>query len=392
MNDISPRNKQTSNQQYAVTATSQSGDIPLLRLWYRFASAEAVAESASFSLREAVRRSRIASVIIFGVICAALFFIPLLIVAAPSLLQLPLTITGTAIGIACCLAAIPFNRQRQISIVGLLLILAVNIIIGSVVLSEKQGLDPLFLSMFDLLVVSELIAALLLAPVSAFWIALLNVIEIILDINIQPRSMMWMQMIQSQQLTYSLLARPAILYFVVALVAFLWATSTTHALQRADRAEEIAKLEKREKERVEELEESIEQMLAVHMRVANGDFSARAPIYQSFLLWRVGAALNNLLSRFQAALVAERNLRNMTQEITQLRMALRTWRRGQPLQWYSGKDTTISPLVRDLQYLLAPPPPSSQRQELRPLNPITPLPPTFHLQNLQQRKAMENQE
>lgn len=386
MNDVSSSNKQTSNQQYAVTR--QTNDIALLRWWYRVSSAESVPESASFTLREATRRSRIASLIIFSIICSTIIFIPLLILAAPTLLQLPSTIIGAAIGILCCLVAIPFNRHREVRIVGILLILAFNIIIASVVLSERQGLDPLFLSMFDLLVVSELIAGLLLAPASAFWIALLNVIEITLDINVQPRSMMWMQMIQSQQLTYSLLARPAILYFVVALVAFLWATSTTHALQRADRAEEIAKLEKREKERVEELEESIEQMLAIHMRVANGDFSARAPIYQSFLLWRVGAALNNLLARFQAALVAERNLRSLTQEITQLRLALRTWKRGQHLQWYTGKDTLLSPLVKDLQYLMAPP--SSQGQEQHPLNPITPLPPTFHPQNIQQRRQKEH--
>lgn len=386
MNEVSSSNKQTSNQQYAVTKRSQSEHIPLLRWWYHFSSAESVSESASFALREATRRSRIASLIIFSILCVAVLFIPLLILAAPTLLQLPSTITGTAIGVFCCLVAIPFNRQREMRIVGLLLILAVNIILASVVLSERQGLDPLFLSMFDLLVVSELIAGLLLAPASAFWVALLNLIEITLDINIQPRSMMWMQMIQSQQLTYSLLTRPAILYFVVALVAFLWATSTTHALQRADRAEEIARLEKREKERVEELEESIEQMLAIHMRVANGDLSARAPIYQSYLLWRVGAALNNLLARFQAAMVAERNLRHLMQEITQLRSVLRTWRRGQPLQWYSGKDTPLNPLVKDLQFLLTSP---SSGQEQRSLNPMTPLPPTFHTQTSHKRKQTE---
>lgn len=388
MNEGSSSNKRTSSQQYATTKRSQSENIPLLHWWYRVSSAPSVSESASFALREATRRSRIASLIILSVTCSAIIFVPLLVLAAPTLLQLPSTITGTAIGVLCCLIALPFNRHRAIRIAGILLIVAVNVIIASVVLSERQGLDPLFLSMFDLLVVSELIAGLLLAPANAFWVALLNVIEITLDINIQPRSMMWMQMIQSQQLTYSLLARPAILYFVVAFVAFLWATSTTHALQRADRAEEIAKLEKREKERVEELEESIEQVLAIHMRVANGDFSARAPSYQSFLLWRVGTALNNLLARFQTAIVAERNLRNLTQEITQLRLALRTWRRGQPLQWYLGKDTPLNSLVKDLQYLLAQP--SSQKEEQYSLNPITPLPSTFHPQPPEPKSQMEN--
>jgi len=301
-------------------------------------------------------------------------------------------ITGTGVGILCCLAALPFNRHKQIQMVGILLILAVNIIIASVVLSEQKGLDPLFLSMFDLLVVSELVAALLLAPASAFWIVILNMVEVILDINLQPRSMMWMQMIPSQQLTYSLLARPAILYLVVALVAYLWATNTTNALKRADRAEEIAKLERREKERVQELEESIEEMLAVHMRVANGDISARAPIYQSYLLWRIAAALNNLLARFQAALIAERNLRHLTQEITQLRLALRTWKRGRPLHWYPGRETALDSLVNDLQQVLTTnqtPPSTLHGQEQRSFNPITPLPPTINIAPLQTRPQRE---
>lgn len=393
MNSVSSDDNQTSGIHYAVTKESWHTSIPLLRWWYRVSGPEDVPESANFLVREATRRSRIASLIMIGILCSALFLIPLSIFAAPNLLQLPSILIGTTVGILCCLLALPFNRHRQIQAVGILLILSVNIIIASVVLSEREGLDPLFLSMFDLLVVSELVAASLLAPVSVFWVAVLNMIEVILDINVQSRSMMWMQMIPSQQLTYSLLARPAILFFVVALVAYLWVKSAFNALQRADRAELIANLEQREKERVQQLEESIEQMLAVHMRVANGDLSARAPAYQSFLLWRIGAALNNFLARLQVALAAERDLRRLTQEITQLRLALRTWRRGQPLQWYSTKETLLNPLVNDLRYLLAREQlrPSLQEKMQKPFNPITPLPPSVDTRLYSPRPQVENE-
>src|SRR5690242_18762365 len=112
----------------------------------------------------------------------------------------------------------------------------------------QEQLYPIFLSMFDLLVVTELIAASILNPASVFAVALINILLIVLDLNIQPHSMMWMQMVMSQTLAYSLLARPVTLYLVVAAVAFLWVRSALRALQRADRAELIAELERREAE------------------------------------------------------------------------------------------------------------------------------------------------
>lgn len=169
-----------------------------------------------------------------------------------------------------------------------------------------QGqLDPIFLSMFDLLVVTELIAASILNPASVFAVALINVLLIVLDLNIQPHSMMWMQMVMSQTLTYSLLARPVTLYLVVAAVAFLWVRSALRALQRADRAELIAELERREAEQKKLLEQEIEQILQVHVRVANGDLNARASTSKDRSLWQIGLALNNLLARFKNAARAE---------------------------------------------------------------------------------------
>lgn len=48
----------------------------------------------------------------------------------------------------------------------------------------------------------------------------------------QPHSMMWSQMIASQGVAYSLLARPIILYVVVAAVSYLWVRRALTALQR----------------------------------------------------------------------------------------------------------------------------------------------------------------
>jgi hypothetical protein len=143
----------------------------------------------------------------------------------PGAIQSSLGLRQQAAGILCCLLAIPANSLGRVQLAGTLLIVAVDVIVAGVILSERNGLDPIFLSMFDLLVVTELIAASILNPSSVFGVALINILLIVLDLNFQPHSMMWMQMVMSQTLGYSLLARPVTLYLVVAAVAFLWVRS-----------------------------------------------------------------------------------------------------------------------------------------------------------------------
>lgn len=325
-----------------------------LRWWYSVSGPADAPENASFLVREQIRRSRVASLLILGVMFATLLLVSIIIAVSPATFVLPQTLIVTAIGIVCCLCAIPLNRRGRITAVGVLLIIAVDVVVGGVILSERSGLDPLFLSMFDLLVVAELIAASLLSPTSVFSIALLNLVLVIMDINLQPHSMMWMQMIGSEQLSYSLILRPAILYFVVAAVAYLWVKSALNALRRADRAELIAKLERRDAERTQQIEEAVEQILAVHVRVANGDLNARASVYQNRMLWQVGLALNNLLSRFKSSTQSERYLQRVQKEVTDLRQVLRQWRKGEPLRWYSPGQSLLGPLVDDLRTILTP--------------------------------------
>lgn len=347
-----------------------------LHWWYAVSGPADAPENANFLAREQIRRSRVASLLILGVMFATLLLVSIIIAVSPATFVLPQTLIVTAIGMLCCLFAISLNRRRQITAVGVLLIIAVDVVVAGVILSERSGLDPLFLSMFDLLVVAELIAASLLSPASVFSIALLNLVLVIMDINLQPHSMMWMQMIGSEQLSYSLILRPALLYFVVAAVAYLWVKSALNALRRADRAELIAKLERRDAERTQQIEDAVEEILAVHVRVANGDLNARAPVYQNKMLWQVGLALNNLLSRFKSSTQSERYLQRVQKEVTDLRLLLRQWRRGEPLRWYPPGQSLLGSLVDDLRSILTPEyisQPGSPPQAAFPPPPQTPV-------------------
>ena len=357
-----------------------------LEWWYRFSAPAEVAESANFTIRDQYRRGRVASLIILGTLCAILLLLPIIIIYAPVPFNLPWVFASAAIGMLCCLLAIPANRSGRVQMAGILLIVAVDVIVAGIILSERNGLDPIFLSMFDLLVVTELIAASILNPSSVFVVALINILLIVLDLNFQPHSMMWMQMVMSQTLGYSLLARPVTLYLVVAAVAFLWVRSALRALQRADRAELIAELERREVEQKKQLEQEIEQILQVHVRVANGDLNARAPTYQDHALWQIGLALNNLLARFKNSARAEYSLQRITQDIAQLRIAVRYWQSGQQLQWRPSREVVLNPLIDDIKRALAAPTASNttntggmrriqeQRPGQRSYSPETPLP------------------
>jgi hypothetical protein len=91
---------------------------------------------------------------------------------------------------------------------------------------------------------------------------------------------------------------------IVMLVSLLWANSALREMKRADRAEEINKLtqalathQQAALQEKQQLEASIQQIVAIHTRVANGELSVRVPLDQGNKLWLIAGPLNNLLAR-----------------------------------------------------------------------------------------------
>jgi hypothetical protein len=80
-------------------------------------------------------------------------------------------------------------------------------------------------------------------------------------------------------------ARPILIQIVGALLLFLWARSTDQAIRRADRAEEIAALEHTLADQKRQLDIGIQQILQTHVRAANGDYTARAPLVGHLRRW-----------------------------------------------------------------------------------------------------------
>ena len=353
-------------------STQKTYITSLMKWWYRVSAPSDVAGSASFSARERVRRGRFASLLIFCIILGTS-------ATLPQIGSIPWATPGILLGLCFALIAIPFNRRGNVSISAVLLIIAVDISLIWIVVGQKNGLDPLFLPIFDVFILAELVAVSLLRPSTVFVIAILHCLFFIADTNFQTHSMMWMQMVNMQHIPlYSLLVWPIILQFTVALVSYLLVRNVETALQRADRAELIAALEQRELLRQQEeitqkqqLEAGIQSILKTHVRIANGDLEARAPLTQDNILWQVGMALNNLLARFQHTAYAEQTLQQTAKESAQLRLSVRRWYSGQKWYTFTPTNTPIAPLANDVMYVLSktPPPllPNSNAHEVQSL-------------------------
>lgn len=266
--------------------------------WYTLSAPAEPGPNASFETRERARRGHLASLIILGLLVVDVVSLPAGFDDRPTLMA-GITVLGV------CLVAIALNRGGLVTAAGLLLVAAIDLALVFVVLSASGGqLDLVYLPLFDLLVISLLLAVSLLPPASVFAVAAVNAVIIVADLRLQPATPALHAALASSD-GYTIMVRPVALQFIVALVAFLWVRSALIALRRADRAEEIAELERREVERKVELEEGVRELLRVHVHLANGDFAVRTPQLRNPLLWQIGISLNNLIARLARAAQGE---------------------------------------------------------------------------------------
>ncbi|HEY7849280.1 MAG TPA: hypothetical protein VIC27_04400, partial [Ktedonobacterales bacterium] len=345
----------TETQQRAAI----SGNLPppeRPNLWYRLSAPEPAAANDGLAARERTRRGRVASQIIGGELFA------LLVVA----IDLPLAqavLPSLVLALVCCAAAIALNRRGHVEATGWLLALSIDAALMWPLLTAQGGLDPIYLPVYYLMVTAPLIAAATLTPATIMPITVVNCVFILVDIRLQPHTMMWNQMITSSSILYSLIVGPIALHVIVALLAYLWTRSATTALKRADRAEEIGWLERREEEQRRSLEQGVQQILATHVRFANGDLTARAPAHQDSALWQVSVALNNLFARYQRLALEDGFSRMASEQVGQARIALRMWQAAQTPAWPPSVGGPLDPLFSDLRQLftyLPPPRPSGR--------------------------------
>ena len=310
---------------------------PKVNWWLRLTSSGWDSPQRTIEEREKARRSRLTSWIIFGLLIADLLLIP---VGSGD----PSTLGAVAVVGFGLLFAAALNRSGFVSFAGGLIVLLICAGVMASLVSLPDGLDVFSLPAYDLMAIAVVVAASLVSRGAAFAVAGLNVALIIVDFFLQTHASDLVQSVQTYG-TLAILARPIALQVILAVVAYLWVRGTDEAIRRADRAEEIAAMEHAIVEQKRQLDIGVQQILDTHVRVANGDFSARAPTTQDNVLWQIAASLNNLLSRLQKSGQAEHQLRRTEEEVYRLASAIRDAQSGRRPIWPAPTGTAADRIL-----------------------------------------------
>jgi hypothetical protein len=99
----------------------------------------------------------------------------------------------------------------------------------------------------------------------------------------------------------------------------------------------------------QQLEVGVQQILQTHVRIANGDYSARAPLTKDNVLWQIAVSLNNLVTRLrtsnQEAGQAAYELARQNDEIQRLATALRDLQANRRPVWPAPTGTAVDQLI-----------------------------------------------
>ena len=317
--------------------------------WLRLTSSGWDRPQRTIEAREKTRRSRLVAWLILGLLVGVAILSPLALQDARARWVLGAWVAGLVLAAA-------LNRRGFVIAAGVTLVALTSGGILAANLASPIGLTMGELPNFDAYVVPVVIAASVLPRASGFIVATLNSLLIVGNYAWQPHNANIAQDVHlyssATVQTVSLLVRPIALQFVLAVVAYLWVRSTDRAIRRADRAEEIAALEQREVERTREIEEGVHQLLAVHVRLANGDFGARVPQLRSVPLWQIGNSLNHLIARLTAFAQVDAVLGRTQHAVSALMDVIQRWQQGQvvpPSALPAPSGTPVDPLIVLLQ-------------------------------------------
>lgn len=316
--------------------------------WYRLS---APAEDESTPPQEAIPRSHLASILILISLVASIAFIPAA-VTSDDLHVVPPVIGLFIVGCLC----IPLNKRGHVTIVGIVIVGSLDAaLIDSLLSYPRFTLTQNAIPIYDLFVLSDIIAISLLPMRSIFYVSAYHSVFMLADIVLQPHTPDLQVLLTST--SYSLMIRPLTIQIVVAIVTYLWVRNTLQALKRANQAEVIAQLEHTLAQRQQDLDEGIQEILATLIQAANGNTGVRAPLARQSVLWQVGVGLNTLLARLQRASQTERELHYTKAEIRRLLLYIHQTKGQQAPLWLSSGGTELDLLISEIQGLVLVQPP-----------------------------------
>ncbi|MBA2284697.1 MAG: hypothetical protein H0W02_04385 [Ktedonobacteraceae bacterium] len=323
-------------QEHAISQASRRTGRSPLAWWYRHTTSEE-------SERDIIPRGQLASLMLLLTLVVSIAFIPAALTSDNMHVVPPVIVlfVVTFIGIV-------LNRRGKTTYVGILLVVAVDAALVYTLLTYTHFVLPQnAVPIYDMFVLSDIIAVSLLPIRSIFFVSLLHSIFMCADIALQPHTPDLQLLVD--QTAYSFMVRPLTIQIVVALITYLWVRTTIKAVQRANKAELIADLERTIAQQKRELDEGVQQLLYTLVRAANGDLQVRAPLAQEHALWQVDIALNTLLARLQRANVSEIELQRIRAELGRLIYMAREAKGKRTMLWFRGSGTELDPLMGELQ-------------------------------------------
>ncbi|MBE3560042.1 MAG: hypothetical protein IMW89_12560 [Ktedonobacteraceae bacterium] len=335
-----------------VRASERSGRLRILERWHSLAAPPEPPADARILQREAYRRARSLSAILF-------FFLPSMILVFPSSLFIPNYYVRYVVlsMVAACILSLLFNRKGKVLIAGIILTLGFEVALTTVILTTTP-LDETGLQLYDLYILVELLAIAVL-PLRGVWIITIgNSLFVLGDLAYQPRTETFTHLLAGGQFI-AIVTRPIALFLIVAAAITLWIVSITKATRQAYHAEFIANLERAtamqnevEVQEKRELEESIQQIIQVHTDAINHQIIGRIPYPPARVLWPLVGVINTLWTRLQRSQQISSELTQLQQDIFSYNEYLQNivQHPEQPIPPYRTK-TVLLPLIHSVESL-----------------------------------------
>lgn len=293
--------------------------------WFRLSCPPEPPSTAPLIQRERYRRARTISIIAF-----LLQFYNLISLPAGFFGLNRLLVVLVVISIFIDIAAMFVNRRGWVTLAGLLLVFSVEFGQAINIVTAPGGIGLASLPIFDLMVIPLVLAASVLPAFYVFVFAAFNSIFTLLGILYLPHHSDLVEALKTAGI--GLVTLPIAIQIILAFLAFLWVRSAEQAIKRADRAEQIALLEhdiaeSRQliSEQKMQLDTSIQEISRALLNSNNGRGVTRMPT-QGNPLWLIVGPINNLLARMDRMRHVEAEYQQLTMELEQLLVAIRTAR------------------------------------------------------------------
>ena len=329
----------------SVPAKAPSGSVGAgrwLAWWWDHTTPDDPGCDTSLSARERARLGRLTSAILLAVMTLSALSLPMELATPP-------LIFTALFSIATSLCALAVNRKGNVTAAALLIIGSTEIALMAGIWSiPDQKLDLIWLFVAVVVITSTLLPPLALIP-----LVVAQCLFALLDFMLQPSTSEYAAIRANNN--YIALVAPILGQVFIAFVSYLWVSSVSQALLRADKAEELAALKQREArrnaeeaERKRELEQGLAQMRFVLSQLANGNFHARVRPLRDTQLWQLGNALNHFIGRLERLGQSEFVLKRTDEEAHRLAEAIMVMRSGRQAIWPMTSGTPLDRVIEAL--------------------------------------------